>query len=72
MRQALAYTREHRAPFLRGTHRSLQAARLEPSTASPEQALALFDTGIDSLHRGGNVGKLARALAYLAVFFDRQ
>ena len=36
-----------------------------------DQALALFDTAIDALHRAGNVLNLAATLANLAVFFDR-
>ena len=47
------------------------AAGLEAVHGDLEQALALFDTAIDSLHRAGNVGQLAFALADLAVFFDR-
>ena len=47
------------------------AAGLEAVHGDLEQALALFDTAIDSFHRAGNVANLAATLADLAVFFDR-
>ena len=69
-RQALAFAREHRLPYWEAII-AREAAGLEAVHGDLEQALALFDTAIDSFHRAGNVANLAVALAYLAVFFDR-
>ena len=44
---------------------------LETLHGDPGQALALFDTALDSLHRTGNAATLAMAFANLAVCFDR-
>jgi hypothetical protein len=48
-----------------------EAALLETLHGDPGQALALFDTALDSLHRTGNAGSLAILFANLAVCFDR-
>ena len=70
LRQGLDYTRQHRLPFWEaGIAR--HAAPLEAVHGDLNQALALFDTTIDSLHRAGNVASLAVTLATLAGFFDR-
>ena len=69
-RQGLAFAREHRLPHREGII-GREAAGLEAVHGEIEQALALFDTTIDSFHRAGNIPNLADTLAYLAVFFDR-
>ena len=69
-RQGLAFTREHRMPHREGII-GREAAGLEAVHGEFEQALALFDTTIDSFHRAGNIPNLADTLAYMAVFFDR-
>jgi hypothetical protein len=48
-----------------------EAAGLEAVYGELEQALALFDTTVDSFHRASNIPNLADTLAYRAVFFDR-
>jgi hypothetical protein len=48
-----------------------EAALLETLHGDPGQALALFDTALDSLHRTGNAVTLALVFANLAVCFDR-
>ena len=70
LRQGLDYTRQHRLPFWEAAI-ARDAAPLEAVHGDLDQALALFDTTIDSLHRAGNVANLAAALAGLAGFFDR-
>ena len=69
-RQGLAFAREHRMPHREGII-GREAAGLEAVYGELEQALALFDTTVDSFHRAGNIPNLADTLAYLAVFFDR-
>ena len=70
LRQGLAFAREHRVPLWEAII-AAEAAGLEAVHGELEQALALFDTTIDSFHRAGNVANLADTLANLAVFFDR-
>ena len=70
LRQGLDYTRQHRLPFWEALI-ARDAAPLEAVHGDLNQALALFDTTIDSLHRAGNVAHLAATLAGLAGFFDR-
>ena len=70
LRQGLDYTRQHRLPLLEAAI-ARYAAPLEAVPGDLDQALALFDTTIDSLHRAGNVVLLAATLAALAGFFDR-
>jgi predicted ATPase len=70
LRQGLAFAREHRLPYWEGLI-AREAAGLEAVHGEVEQALALFDTTVDSFHRAGNIPNLAATLAYLAVFFDR-
>ena len=48
-----------------------EAALLETLNGDPGQALALFDTALDSLHRTGNAVTLALVFGNLAVCFDR-
>ena len=70
MRQALVVTRDHR---LVGSRRSCpeKPPVSKPSTATLARPSSLFETAIDSLHRAGDVGNTAVALADLAVLFDR-
>ena len=70
LRQGLSYAREHRLPF-RESLVARDAAGLEAVHGDLEQALALFETTIDVLHRAGNVANVATTLANLAVVFDR-
>ena len=69
-REGLAFAREHRQPHREGII-GREAAGLEAVYGELEQALALFDTTVDSFHRASNIPNLADTLAYLAVFFDR-
>ena len=68
-RQGLAFAQS--TDSLWETRIARDAAGLEAVHGELEQALALFDTTIDSFHRAGNVANLAATLADLAVFFDR-
>ena len=70
MRQALVVTHDHRLVLWEAIV-SREAAGLEAVHGDPSQALTLFETAIDSLHRAGDVGNTAFALADLAVLFDR-
>ena len=70
MQQGLDYTRQHRLPVWEASI-ARDAAPLEAVHGDLNQALALFDTTIDSLHRAGNLVLLATTLATLAGFFDR-
>jgi predicted ATPase/class 3 adenylate cyclase len=65
----LAYAQEHRLPLFEAAM-APDAAALEAAHGDLGQALALFDTAIDSLHRAGNVPTLTMALADLAVCLD--
>jgi predicted ATPase/class 3 adenylate cyclase len=70
LRESLVYAQEHRLPYFEALA-ALHAALLEAAHGDLDQALALFDTAIDSLHRAGNLTSAGAALAYLAVCFDR-
>jgi hypothetical protein len=70
MREALVVTRDHRLVQWEAVV-SLGAAGVEAVHGDPGEALILFETAIDSLHRAGDVGNTAVALAGLAVLFDR-
>jgi hypothetical protein len=70
LRDGLAYAQEHRLPLLEAAI-ALQAAGLEALHGDPGQALALFDSALDSRQRAGNVASLGGTLALLAVCFDR-
>lgn len=70
LRQGLLYTREHRLPDWEALI-ARDAAGLEAVHGELDQALTLFDTTLDSLHRAGNVVNVGATLANLAVLFDR-
>ena len=70
LREALDYTRDHRLQYWEALI-AREAATLEAAHGDRDDALALFDTTIDLLHRAGNAATLAATLANLAVFFDR-
>jgi predicted ATPase len=70
LREGLVYAQEHRLPFFEALT-ALDTATREAVHGDLGQALARFDTAIDSVHRAGNVTTLAMAFAYLAVCFDR-
>ena len=69
-REGLAFAREHRLPFWE-VFVAMTAATLEAEQGHVEDALGLFDSTIDSLHRAGNVSFLAATVAQLAVVFTR-
>jgi predicted ATPase/class 3 adenylate cyclase len=70
LREALVVTRDHRLVQWEAIV-SIDAAGVEAVHGDPGEALILFETAIDSLHRAGDVGNTALALAGLAVLFDR-
>jgi predicted ATPase len=70
LREALVVTRDHRLVQWEAIV-SQEAAGVEAVHGDPGEALILFETAIDSLHRAGDVGNTALALAGLAVLFDR-
>jgi predicted ATPase/class 3 adenylate cyclase len=70
LRDGLAYAQEQRLSLLEVAI-AQEAARLEAVHGDPRQALALFDTALDSLHRAGNVTSVGGMLGSLAVCFDR-
>jgi tetratricopeptide (TPR) repeat protein len=70
LREALLFSQEHRLSLIEGGI-ARDAAVLEAIHGELEEALSLFDTAIDSLHRAGSVAHLAETLGSLAVFFDR-
>jgi tetratricopeptide (TPR) repeat protein len=70
MREGLSYARTHRISFAEALI-ARDAAALEAVHGAPQEALALFDSAIESFHRSGNQADLAATLAYLAIFFDR-
>jgi predicted ATPase len=70
MREALVVTRDHRLVQWEAIV-SREAAALEAVHGDLDEAFALFETAIDSLHRAGDVADIAIALADLAVLFDR-
>jgi predicted ATPase/class 3 adenylate cyclase len=69
-RAGLAYAREHRIPYYEGIVAQGVAA-LESAYGTPGDALAGFDTTIDSFHRAGNLAWVAFTLGQLAMFFDQ-
>ena len=70
LREGLDYAREHRLPLSEAVI-GRDVAALEAVHGEVEEALALFDTIIDSFFRAGNVTTLATTLANLAMFFGR-
>jgi predicted ATPase len=68
-REGLEYSRQHRLRYWESVTANLVAG-LEAVHGDVDQALALFDTVIDSYQRSGDQANLAVTLAYLAVFFD--
>ena len=50
---------------------SREVARLEATHGDRGQALDLFESAVDSMHRAGDVSNLAATFAALAVLFDR-
>jgi tetratricopeptide (TPR) repeat protein len=70
LRQGLDYTRDHRLPLFEAFF-ARDVAALEAAHGERDEALALFDDNIDSLHRAGDVAHLSSTLANLAAFFDR-
>ncbi len=70
LRQGLEYTREHRLRLFEAFF-ARDVAALETVSGDVDQALTLFDSNIDSLHRTGSLAHLASTIANLAVFFDR-
>ncbi len=69
LREGRLYCQQHRLPMYEMTM-ARWAARLEAVHGDLAQALSLFDTAIDSLHRSGDVANLAATLADLVVSFD--
>jgi hypothetical protein len=69
LREGLVYTRQHRLPMFE-TVMARSAARLEAVHGDLGQALSLFETAIDGLHRSGDVANLAAVLGDLVIFFD--
>ena len=70
LRRGLEYSREHRLAVFE-VFFTRDVAALEAVHGEVEQALALFDSNLDSLLRAGDVAHLTSTLANLAVFFDR-
>jgi predicted ATPase/class 3 adenylate cyclase/DNA-binding CsgD family transcriptional regulator len=69
-REGLAYVRQHRVHFFEGFI-ARDAALLKLVDADPEEALALFDTAIDSFRQVGNVAQLTITLASVTALFER-
>jgi predicted ATPase len=69
-REGVAYARQQRLAFYEALFLR-EAAGLEAACGNLEQALGLFDTAIDRMHRGGSIATLVETLAYLAMLFDR-
>ncbi len=69
LREGLLYTQQHRLPMFEMTI-ARSAALLEAAHGDLGEALSLFETAIDGLHRAGDVANLAATLAGLVVFFD--
>lgn len=70
LREAVAYTREHRMTFWEAVI-TREAASIEGLHGDPATALGLFEQAIASQHRAMNVAHLAAALASLAVLLTR-
>jgi hypothetical protein len=70
MGDGLVYAQEHRLSLLVSAI-AQEAAGLEAIYGDLGQALALFDTALDSLQGTGNVTSVGATLAILAVCFDR-
>lgn len=69
-KEGLAYAHEHRAPFFE-VLMSITAARLAAVVGRPQEALPLFDSAIDALHRSGDLANLAFAIGSLAWSLER-
>jgi hypothetical protein len=70
MRDGLVYAQENRLSILVSAI-AQEAAGLEAIYGDLGQALALFDTALDSLHGTGNVASVGGTLEILAVCFER-
>jgi hypothetical protein len=68
IREPLALSRQHRIVIMEAAL-SREAAGLEAVLGDPFEALELFETAIDSLHRAGDVGNTA--FAFTDLLFDR-
>ncbi len=69
-REGLAYTRQHRIPYLEAVIAS-EAAVLEATHGDIDQALDLFAASIDSFHQSGATAAWQWCSPDLVVFFDR-
>jgi predicted ATPase len=69
-REGLGYSREQKMPWWE-TFIARHLASLEAAHGDLKNALDLFETSVDSLHRAGNVAHLVIAFANLAVLLDR-
>lgn len=69
-REAFAYSREHRVPYVEMST-AQDAAGLEAVHGDVATGLAMFDTTIDSFHQSGNTADTSGTLATIAILFDR-
>jgi len=69
-RDGLAHTREHRVLLLEALLVQ-DAAGLEALHGDSQDALAMFDTAVDSAQRAGNIAALPHVFAGMAMMFDR-
>ena len=69
-REGLEYVRQNRVHFFEGFI-ARDAALLKLVDADPEEALALFETAIDSFRQVGNVAQLTITLASVPALFER-
>ncbi len=69
-REALAYVQQHRVHFFEGFI-ARDAALLIRVDADRDEALALFETAIDSFRRTGNVAQLTITVASVISLFER-
>ena len=69
-REAFAYSREHRVPYIEMST-AQDAAGLEAVHGDLATGLAMFDTTIDSFHQSGNAADTSGTLGALAILFDR-
>jgi predicted ATPase len=69
-REAFAYSREHRVPYIEMST-AQDAAGLEAVHGDLATGLAMFETTIDSFHQSGNTADTSGTLATLAILFDR-